>query len=113
MPKPTLPEVIPLALDYYAKNGNSACNNLHIVLGDGNIKNHFVESCLQRAQEANDVDGIVLAKLLLRMSRTQRKKLYILNKKPAMPTEYDATNQLCKILDLIKEVILYVITRSH
>jgi hypothetical protein len=78
--KPTLPEVIPLVLDYYAKEGNCAGGNLHIVLDDGNLQNSSIEYCLKCAEEENDVDGVVLAKLLLLMSHTQRKHLYRMNK---------------------------------
>lgn len=73
--KPTVPDVLPLVLAYYAKPENGAGGSLHVVLDDRNIGTPFVESALERAEEAGDADGAALAKLLLRMSKTQRLKL--------------------------------------
>lgn len=74
--KPTVPEVLPLVKAYYAKPDNGAGGNLHIVLDDGNVQDSSVRFCLSQAERAQDLDGIVLAQLLLKMSRTQRLKLY-------------------------------------
>lgn len=74
-PKPTVPDVLPLVRAYYAKPENGVGGNLHIVLDDGNVEDSHVRFCLDRAHEAGDADGIALAGLLLRMSRTQRLKL--------------------------------------
>ena len=73
--KPTVPEVLPLVRAYYAKPGNNVGGSLHIVLEDGNVGDSHVEHCREWAEERDDVDGVALAKLLLRMSRTQRRKL--------------------------------------
>jgi hypothetical protein len=73
--KPTVPEVLPLAKAYYAKPGNSCGGNLHIVLDDGNIEDYWVKSCINVARQKGDEDGVKLAELLLRMSKTQRRKI--------------------------------------
>lgn len=74
-PKPTVPEVLPLVHAYYRKPGNEVGGNLHIVLDDGNVEDGHIQYCLEQAEADGDEDGVVLASLLLRMSRTQRSKL--------------------------------------
>jgi hypothetical protein len=74
--KPTIPEVLPLVQAYYAKPGNFAGGSLHIVLDDGNVNDGSVQFCIDYAREKGDEDGIALGMLLLRMSKTQRSKLY-------------------------------------
>jgi len=76
MKKPTVPEVLPLVNQYYSHPKNGVGGNLHIVFEDGNIDDHSVEFCLEQAQEKKDKEGVVIANLLLQMSKTQRKKLY-------------------------------------
>lgn len=73
--KLTVPEVLPMAQAYCAKDGNGAGGNLHIVLDDDNLETHFVEFCLEQAEREGDEDGAVLARALLLMSRTQRGKV--------------------------------------
>lgn len=73
--KPTVPEVLPLVQAYYAMPGNSAGGSLHLVLDDGNVEDSSVAVCLRYAQEHDDEAGVELATLLLKMSKTQRKKL--------------------------------------
>jgi len=73
MIKPTVPEVKPLVENYYKVN--PAGGNLHIVLDNKNVKNYHVEFCLQQAIKNNDIEGVKLAKILLKMSKTQRLKL--------------------------------------
>jgi len=73
--KPTIPEILPLLKAYGEKDGNEVGGNLHIVLDDGNVNDSDVVFCLERAKETNDVDGVKLAELLLKMSKTQRSKL--------------------------------------
>ena len=75
MTKPTIPDVLPSVLEYYAMPGNSAGGTLHIVLDDGNIDDGSVRFCLDRATEEGDAKGVELAGLLLRMSKTQRRKI--------------------------------------
>ena len=73
--KPTIPEVIPIVKAYYAKPGNGVGGALHIVLDDENVEDEHIEYCKQYAAEIGDTDGIALAELLLRMSKSQRHKL--------------------------------------
>jgi len=77
---PTVPEVLPLVRAYYALPGNSTGGSLHIVLDDGNTDDSSVLFCIRRAHQLDDTDGITLAEILLKMSRTQRRKLYSLDK---------------------------------
>ena len=74
--KPTVPEVLPLVKAHYRKEGNGVGGSLHIVLDDGNVSDDNVRFCIQWAKELGDEDGVALAELLMRMSRTQRTKLY-------------------------------------
>lgn len=75
-PKISAIQVLPIAKAYYSMPDNGAGGNLHIVLDDGNLKNSSIEACLKQCIEENDAEGEVLAKILLSMSMTQRKKLY-------------------------------------
>jgi hypothetical protein len=74
MLKPTIPEVLPLVREYYAEH--MAGGTLHIVLDDGNVDDSDVQFCLEYAQREGDEAGVRLAAILLRMSKTQRLKLY-------------------------------------
>ena len=78
--KPTVPEVLPLVRAYYAKPNNICGGSLHVVLDDGNVGDSTVEFCEKCAAENGDEDGVALARILRRMSKTQRKKLYMLPK---------------------------------
>lgn len=71
-----IPDVIHMFKAYRAKPGNLCWGSLHIVLDDGNFEDSSVEFCRGYAVENGDSDGEVLARLLLKMSKTQRKKLY-------------------------------------
>lgn len=73
--KPSIPDVLPKFINYYDKPENGAWGNLHIVLDDGNIDDHFVISCREWAQECDDIDGVELANILLKMSKSQRIRL--------------------------------------
>jgi len=80
--KPTVPEVLPMVRQYYAQ-GHGAGGCLHIVLDDGNVRDDDVRWCLIDPRELSgpfigevDRDAAWLAHVLLRMSRTQRAKLY-------------------------------------
>jgi hypothetical protein len=68
--KPTIPDVIARFAAY--REVNHAWGSLHIVLEDGNVKNADVEYCYQYAIDTGDQEGASLAKILLRMSKTQR-----------------------------------------
>lgn len=73
--KPECPVVEPLVREYYAKPKNGAGGSLHIVLDDGNTEDSSVDFCVGWALEAKDWDGVALAAVLRKMSRTQREKL--------------------------------------
>lgn len=73
--KPTIPDVLPMVRAYYASPGNELGGSLHIVLEDSNIADRHVEFCAQYAREHGDSAGLVLALTLLRMSKTQRRRL--------------------------------------
>ena len=74
MTKPTIPEVLPKVQEYYKDHLTGG--SLHIVLDDGNVRDSDVMFCLELAKQRDDTKGIELANLLLRMSTTQRRKLY-------------------------------------
>jgi len=75
MTKPTVHEVLPLVRAYYGKPENNVGGNLHLVLDDVNVEDQHVSFCLEVAKERNDDDGVRIAELLLRMSKTQRYKV--------------------------------------
>lgn len=82
--KPTVPEVMPLVREYYAKEGNICGGSLHIVLDDQNVDDSHIQFCLEYAIEHSDPDGEKLARLLMQMSKTQRLKMakHPLKRKP-------------------------------
>lgn len=75
MTKLTVPEVMPLVLEYCSRNLTGG--SLHIVLDDGNIDDDDILFCREYAVEQDDESGVELADLLLQMSKTQRKKIYM------------------------------------
>lgn len=68
-----LPEVLGLFKAYHRTHPE--WGSLHVVLADGNVETSFVEYCREYAKSNNDIEGYMLASLLLRMSKTQRRKL--------------------------------------
>ena len=75
MAKISIPDVIERFRAYHNLDGNGAWGSLHVVLDDGNVDDHSVKHCIHWAHERNDIEGQELAKILLNMSKTQRKKL--------------------------------------
>ena len=73
VPKPTIPEVIERFRTYYTEN--PAWGHLHIVLDDGNVSDDNVIFCLDEARTCGDHEAVELAEILLRMSKTQRRRL--------------------------------------
>lgn len=67
----TVPQVAPLVASYRANDGHA----LHVVIDDGNVDDRTVDRCVRRATESGDVVGAMLARVLLRMTRTQRRRL--------------------------------------
>jgi hypothetical protein len=74
--KPTVPEALPLVRELYAQPGGGAGCCLHVVLDDGNVHDDNVRFCINEAVDLGHPRCEELARLLLRMSRTQRLKLY-------------------------------------
>lgn len=74
MSKPTIPEVLPLIREF-RETGNETGGSLHVVLDDGNVKDSDVQHYIDYAKSIGDLQGMRIGKLLLEMSRTQRKKL--------------------------------------
>jgi hypothetical protein len=73
--KPTVPELLPLVAAIYSRSVVGCC--LHIVLDDENIRDSDVKFCLERAKERGHDDCLQAATLLLRMSKTQRKRIVV------------------------------------
>lgn len=73
--KPTIPDILPLLLAYYAKPGNAVGGSLYTIMENGNIQDKHVQYCLDSARANGDDDGVLLAEMLLRMSKTQRSRL--------------------------------------
>jgi hypothetical protein len=71
--KPTIPEVIDRFRAYH--DANITWGSLHIVLDDGNVRDDDVTFCIEWAREHDDAEGESLGRILLQMSKTQRKKL--------------------------------------
>lgn len=72
--KPSIVDVLPLVERYYESNPTGGY--LHIVLDDGDVSDDSVRYCLNQAIDAGDLDAENIAKTLLKMSKTQRIKLY-------------------------------------
>jgi hypothetical protein len=62
--------------EFYKKPDNICGGNLHIVLDDYNLEDHFVEFCLKRAKEDNDPKGVEICKELLKLSFLERNRLF-------------------------------------
>jgi hypothetical protein len=73
--KPTVPDVLPFVDWWYRQPGNAVGGSLHIVLDDTNIDNDSLVFCANYAHEHGDWDGVVLAGMMLQMSKTQRLRL--------------------------------------
>lgn len=71
--KPTIPTVIDRFRTYHAQNPTWGA--LHIVLEDGNTHDADVQFCIDLAVQIKDTEGEALARILLTMSQTQRRKI--------------------------------------
>jgi hypothetical protein len=71
--KPTVPEVLPLVRALYGRSSVGCC--LHIALDDGNVEDGSVKYCVTTAVERGHKECEELARKLLLMSKTQRRKL--------------------------------------
>lgn len=74
--KPTVPEVMPLVEALYRTDRGVCGCCLHIILDDGNCEQSHADFCLGYAREHGHPDCITLAKKLVQMSDTQRRKIY-------------------------------------
>jgi hypothetical protein len=72
---PTVPEVLPLVRRFAQMPGNETGGHLHLVLDDGNVKDHHVRYCLAEAESAGDTLAAEVARTLLTLSKTQRSKV--------------------------------------
>jgi hypothetical protein len=73
--KPTILEVLPIMQEFAKLEQNGAGGVLHIVLDDENVEDKHVQFCINEAKKQNDLLGLKLGNLLLKMSKTQRRKL--------------------------------------
>jgi predicted transcriptional regulator len=73
--KVNIVDVLLLVKNFMAKEGNLTGGTLHMVLSNKNIRDSDIEFCLKAARDKNDTDGIEIAELLIKMSRTQRLKI--------------------------------------
>ena len=71
--KPTVSEVLPAVRELYARHPAGCC--LHIVLDDGNVDDDSVRFCVGYAVGEGHTECEWLARILLRMSKTQRLRL--------------------------------------
>ena len=63
--KPTKDQLKQMIAEYYSIKGNYCGGSLHIVLDDGNIESHFIQWCLEYAEDRGDAKGVELANMLL------------------------------------------------
>ena len=59
---------------YYNRDLHGTGWSLHVVTDDGNIGDDHVQFCEQWAMEHRDWTGARLARLIMRMSKTQRRR---------------------------------------
>jgi len=71
----TIPDVLEDFATYYARPENGAWGGLHIVLDDGNVSDDSIRFCIDAAEEEGDAETARLGRLLLRLTKTQRRKL--------------------------------------
>jgi hypothetical protein len=74
--QPTVDKVLPLVKGFYEIGSNGAGGSLHIVLDDGNIEDRHVDFCIETAIKEGDALAIVLGRIIRRMSKTQRKRIW-------------------------------------
>ena len=68
-----IPEVIDRFRAYFRKN--PAWASLHVVLDDANFDDGAVRHCIEYADRVGDREGADLGRILLCMSKSQRKRL--------------------------------------
>lgn len=75
-----MPICIPCVLPRFRLylHNNPSWGSLHIVLADGNVSDKDVNFCFEWATRHDDPEGAELAKILLKMSKTQRMKIGVI-----------------------------------
>lgn len=71
----TVPFLIEECRKYYALPNNGVGVSLHVVLDDANTEDEDIRQCIIEAAAQSDIEGLKLCQLLLKASKTQRKKL--------------------------------------
>ena len=71
--KPTLPDITPLVNQYLADDQDGG--TLSRLFVDRQVKDKDIESCMERAKKASDIEALSIASVLFNMSKTQRKKV--------------------------------------
>lgn len=74
--RPTVDQLRPLVEALYAKPGGGSGCCLHIALDDGNVSDHCIKFCLENAIENGHADCEEIARMMLKMSKTQRSKRF-------------------------------------
>lgn len=77
--KLTIPDVLEAFRAY--KEKAPEWGSLHVVLGDGNYRDTFIQFSIRWANERGDFEGGRLGKILLGISCTQRRKIAALCRK--------------------------------
>ena len=72
--KPVVPDVLPLVRAVYARHSTGCC--LHILTDDCNVEQGHADFCLEQAIEKQHPDCLAAAKMLVVMSKTQRRKVH-------------------------------------
>ncbi len=71
--RPTVPQVAPLVAALYRRDFQGCC--LHVALDDRNEEDSTLVSCIAFAEQRGHAECAHLGRLVLAMSRTQRKRL--------------------------------------
>lgn len=71
----TIPEVIERFQNYYKTTTFGEWGSMHVVLSDLNVSDAHVKFCLDYAHKNNDHEGVELAGILLKMSKSQRLRI--------------------------------------
>lgn len=74
--RPTVERVVGLVRAYRSLPENDCGGSLHIVLDDRNLEDSHVAFCRDYAIERHDIDGAMIAGLMLQMTRSQRARVY-------------------------------------
>lgn len=70
--KLTVPEVFPLVQAYFAKHESTI---FHVMLEDGNYGHNTARSQCEDARARGDSEAIVIADILVQMTKTQRARI--------------------------------------